>query len=1483
MGDTHTVTVNDDRFQIIRHPAEGEEGSSLWLTLKSGVKLDHEDGASIDLTLTVTDAGGLTGTAEVTITVTDINEAPTASGDPLTITGDAGKVLKDAEIDLLAAFSDPDGDTPVRYTASGTPSWLTFSVQFGEDDDGNAAATGIFTGTPPAGTDTSHTVTITATDAGGLEASTSVRIVLDDGNDDITAVNLIDSDGAVTIEAEVDENDASGPVLGEIRVVDQDDPDHPTGMHLIQVLSGITESIAPDAREDGRFEVKYDDEGIPWLAVKESSTFDHEHPTEQGSIDITIRAVDLNGATNTRGTTFTGNIEHQTITVFVGDENDAPTANKIGNWWVTAEDGLQASDADDIAKGQWLTFGLDTTGADAAFTDPEGDKLTYSLSGPAILEINKNSGQITNVKGALPIEGNHKFTVTATDPDGLSTSSDFYVAIALSGDGNDATADDDNDTPDFSNPREFDYAEGAGDGTVVATFTVTDEDNGLGHHPFALDSVRITQLVVDFQDGDTDDETIVIPEDDLSTPANEALPTTGYAGAFRLSEPRKSGNTWTYDLIVKDTNRLPTIDTTDILDHEVVDSVTVTVTATDGVADLDDDTDGVQGVTETIDVDINDVNEAPAVAGVSRTAPAGTLLNAVLAGENELEQSEASKVVLYINLESLWDDPDDNDDADELTFTATTQTPWIKILNGPAQYDDISDKVTWDTPGSGATGRTVGTAPADGNDDTWVVVVEIDRTGQNNGQGDRGSFTLTAKDDRGGPTGTLVVPVTVDDENLPILANANAVTISGSPREDATLRATFDDNKDPDLRGDAKPVLVLYRWFQDDVDSEGTVTAADAPFRVSTDGAYKLTQGDVDHAIRVQVWHYEVLDGQIVRVNSDDDGTGAPIPVQASTPGSRPVSNTPDKGTGSITILASTNALRVDANALSVTDTDIQSTPLDDSDVTISWQVSDNGRGGWAPVPAGAGTATVNGDVTGGTLTLDSDGAGDSAAAAGNGQGKYYRAVASYDSDGDGTGTEMESIYSDPVRVANIRDDARPEAQLPDITGSAFPGGTLTVDAGSATVSVQWQVQRGTNWVDIDGAAGSSLALTQANAGQMIRAVVSYESTTPNSPGVTEIVATAAQSVGGTISGTGALPAGVKDHDIEVNVMDTGHGRDLNTTVEGDQAGHNLMLTETVDLRSLFQDPDSARLTFTVVTPAAYLDENTGVGSQYVFGDATGGVLTLNTVTGELTFNSDVYRGHDDDGTDGMGNVISLTINANDDPDGPGPVVGNNSATDAMVNIRINVAPTGIMFADNPSDSGDAGDGTGAAAIVNEHVGSQQAGARGQVIATLDVLDENSVSHKFGTHDVTLSGDDRFMITKTGNAANGRDGDNNGSTFDVRLKAGAKLDFETQKDMDPMLAGKQIVLTLTATDGGGLSTPAGPGTTPIKLTVTVNDVETGDLNQSTTPTPANVPGLEDVNDGEDDERVDGNDPDTDGGANPSMDAMMMSTLDDGLF
>ncbi len=71
-SDTHTYAVDDARFEVVA----GQ------LKLKAGVSLDHEAAATVNVTVTATDAGGLSKAQSFGITVTDVAETTSLIGTP---------------------------------------------------------------------------------------------------------------------------------------------------------------------------------------------------------------------------------------------------------------------------------------------------------------------------------------------------------------------------------------------------------------------------------------------------------------------------------------------------------------------------------------------------------------------------------------------------------------------------------------------------------------------------------------------------------------------------------------------------------------------------------------------------------------------------------------------------------------------------------------------------------------------------------------------------------------------------------------------------------------------------------------------------------------------------------------------------------------------------------------------------------------------------------------------------------------------------------------------------------------------------------------------------------------------------------------------------------------------------------------------------------------------------------------------------------
>ena len=146
----------------------------------------------------------------------------------------------------------------------------------------------------------------------------------------------------------------------------------------------------------------------------------------------------------------------------------------------------------------------------------------------------------------------------------------------------------------------------------------------------------------------------------------------------------------------------------------------------------------------------------------------------------------------------------------------------------------------------------------------------------------------------------------------------------------------------------------------------------------------------------------------------------------------------------------------------------------------------------------------------------------------------------------------------------------------------------------------------------------------------------------------------------------------------------------------------------------------------------------------------------------------------------------------------------------------------------------------------------------GVKVADLDIMDQNATDDAFGTHKITLSGRGANMFEVRETDAD----DTDGSTWEIWLKDDATFDFEALKGRTET-GTITLSITVTATDGGGLSTR---GVFSVKLmdAVTDDDPEPPVPPTPTTPADPVVPGLkDDADDSDDDGPVE---PPDDGGA-----------------
>ena len=1452
---------------------KADDEGMLWLMLKQGASADHEaDEGSLTATLTVDDGTNAPASTTFMLTIENVNEAPIASGtaklfvdhdkDPKTPDEPEGDLPptyswnvdeeKSYRIDVTDLFKDEDGDTLFDYSIRGEkPEWLELAE---ERVDGRSIIT---LGGEPEPKDRAGywEVELVATDQGGASGSFPLKIIADDGNDRITGITFANADGEDSgfFEADVDENVESGVFIGTFSAADPDDPRHANGMTTWKV------------ENDDRFEI---DKMTGRLSLSTGKRLDHE---AEGGIDLKVTAVDGGDPESTMTIDFTVNVV---------DRNDAPKAGLIGNWWVTVDEdldtGAEKGDADFIEKGSWLSFSLETWMRNAdgtvardarpAFTDDDiagEDTLTYSLvSGPSWLGIDPATGALFNKEGMAATETDiETVRVRATDKAGESAEATFRIAVVVS-DRNDSGAFTDNDSPDIK-ADERDIPENAKAGTVVATFTVTDDDLPVGEiHPWGRLSVSIQTEA----QGDSLDQAPGILAD--MDPSNDL---------FTLHHTGTSGDTASYEVRLTElgADRL----NADEVEGVAVDEVTLTIRAADGsfAGDLDTISASSQGADiTTVDFKIDDVNEPPSYMPDDPTdSSALTGANTKASPLTFTVEQQQDPARIYLNLTKLFGDPDRNHDDEDISFTARlSQTPWLKFASfwnedegrmqsGPQEWGhirygrdeepggtDANEDITWL---SGAT---------DPDDGDIVLIIDVDRDGSDLVQGTArpdpaeiaqdadGLITITATDEDNASSATEIV-VAVKDENLP--ARGDGVSVSDkTPAQGQRLTIQFNEEVDPDFTGSeavaGNPVLVVYTWTNAGADGAGTDVVQES---IDNSG-YLVKPTDVGDMLKAAVRYYELYDDpdtaagfDLVLSASDDDDALAALDDTSGA-----VRDRPDAATGTFSVTTSASELVITLNGHKDDD------GLDGVILTHAWEFSSNGVGGWQ-------------------VFADSDASTPYTTAIGEAQqNTYVRLVVTYEDDGGFN----ERLVSQPVKVGAIDTKAAPA--INDGTSgndTAIPAGRiLRLDGLDATkvdkgaITVEWiaggkTVHTGETYTVKAADRGSiNVKVTTRDENGGLVSIVESESrdlvaqATPNSPPVVNPDASKTFDLG-------AAP---------------------------DKDGVFKSLSGTIDLASLFNDIE-------------------GIGS-YAFGAPTGGgfgadliaagvpldlyadlddprsdqILVVNEATGAIEYRSTQAQDHGGDVGDGAGNFIIMPLTATDK---------GGEAVSTNVMLRIDAAATGIEVDGTPATpataamnkpyalmANAAGYADSATALTEEiTVKADDKGVQTnpQVAAMIDVQDDNEGKHKYGQYDFKVVGEWAGVFEVVRDKADG-------SMATLRLATGAKLDFEAIKGTPDDDGNKSIVVHVEATPVDMAN--SGFKVQSVGITVKVaDDPNDGDNVISTQPPGSNkVPGLKDdagETHADDTDDADGGDDDEDGGTPPPMDTMTMSTLDDGLF
>jgi VCBS repeat-containing protein len=337
--------------------------------------------------VTVTDAGGLTDAQDLTVTVTDVNEAPsiTSSATP--------SVEENQTLAIDVDSTDPDGETEggggLTYSITGGADAALFAIDANSGELTFLSAPD-FENPTDADANNVYLVQVTVTDAGGLTDVQDLAVTVTDVNEgpSITSSATPSVAENQTLAIDVDSTDPDGETEGG---------------------GGLTYSITGGA-DAALFTIDANSGVLTFLSAP-----DFENPTDADANNVYLVQVTV---TDGGGLT-----DVQDLAVTVTDVNEAPS--------------ITTSATPSAPENQTLAIDVDST-------DPDGETeggggLTYSITGgtdAALFTIDVNSGMLTflsapDFENPTDADANNVYLVqvTVTDAGGLTDVQDLAVTV----------------------------------------------------------------------------------------------------------------------------------------------------------------------------------------------------------------------------------------------------------------------------------------------------------------------------------------------------------------------------------------------------------------------------------------------------------------------------------------------------------------------------------------------------------------------------------------------------------------------------------------------------------------------------------------------------------------------------------------------------------------------------------------------------------------------------------------------------------------------------------------------------------------------------------------------------------------------------------------------------------------------------------------------------------------------------------------------
>ncbi|WP_435183499.1 cadherin domain-containing protein [Cylindrospermopsis raciborskii G7] len=397
---TGTGSIDNSSFTIVGNQ------------LRTAAAFDFETKNSYSIRVRSTDQGGQFFEKQLTINVTNVNEAPTFANPTATFNTPENST----NVGTIDPATDPDGGDILNYTLSGTDATkfnfntITRALSFKTPPDFEAPGSN------------TYSLTITATDVRGLNATQTVTV-------NVTNVNEAPTFANPTATFPVAENSTT---VGTIAPAT--DPD--AGDTLTYTLSGA---------DAGKFNI---DSSTRLLSFKTPPNFEVPgSAARSNTYSVTVTATDVRGLNAT-----------QAVTVNV---TDVP---EVGNPPVITSSSTFFVAENSTAVGNIIA------------TDADGNTLTYSINGGAdrsLFNINSTTGALSfvtapNFEAPTDVGADNRYNLQIQVTDGNNpVTQDLIIDVTNV-----------NEAPTDLTLSATTIEENQASGTVVGNFSTTDPDAG---------------------------------------------------------------------------------------------------------------------------------------------------------------------------------------------------------------------------------------------------------------------------------------------------------------------------------------------------------------------------------------------------------------------------------------------------------------------------------------------------------------------------------------------------------------------------------------------------------------------------------------------------------------------------------------------------------------------------------------------------------------------------------------------------------------------------------------------------------------------------------------------------------------------------------------------------------------------------------------------------------------------------------------------